>query len=294
MQSRFVAIQLEFFVFHDTRMHLITGDAMPKLSPTISNALVLLSRLLFAVVCFFAWKGKIGLPALLTLSFSTVLFWVGHRGLSTENQKIASFWAKGLFTIVGIMALLRHPIPCPKDAPECTPLPVVTAIMQYIEQVDGQTFLLFAVIAMAIKFIGVLSSAYAWHLLLQGQGLRFAYWQTTVTSFLIGRFIGTFLPSTMGLDGYTLYEAGKYSNEWTRVFTGKSIGKIHRDHRVVFGHHPHFTVWLFRFTRCHSKQTWRSNESCSDHYRYLWWCFLGGGIGIGASCIAHLVCAHLW
>lgn len=226
MQSRFVAIQLEFFVFHDTRMHLITGDAMPKLSPTISNALVLLSRLLFAVVCFFAWKGKIGLPALLTLSLSTVLFWVGHRGLSTENQKIASFWAKGLFTIVGIMALLRHPIPCPKDAPECTPLPVVTAIMQYIEQVDGQTFLLFAVIAMAIKFIGVLSSAYAWHLLLQGQGLRFAYWQTTVTSFLIGRFIGTFLPSTMGLDGYTLYEAGKYSNEWTRVFTAKALEKF--------------------------------------------------------------------
>ena len=51
----------------------------------------------------------------------------------------------------------------------CEPLPVFTAILQYVEQVDGQTFLLFALLAMGIKFIGVLSSAFAWHLLLIGQ-----------------------------------------------------------------------------------------------------------------------------
>ena len=124
------------------------------------------------------------------------------------------------------MALLRHPIPCPKDAVMCEPLPVFTAILQYVEQVDGQTFLLFALLAMGIKFIGVLSSAFAWHLLLIGQGIRFAYWQSTVTAFLIGRFIGTFLPSTIGLDGYTLYEAGRYSNQWTRVITAKGLEKF--------------------------------------------------------------------
>jgi hypothetical protein len=79
---------------------------------------------------------------------------------------------------------------------------------------------------MVIKFIGVLSSAFAWHLLLVGQGIRFAYWQSIVTAFLIGRFIGTFLPSTVGLDGYTLYEAGKYSNQWTRVITAKGLEKF--------------------------------------------------------------------
>ena len=73
---------------------------------------------------------------------------------------------------------------------------------------------------------GVLSSAFAWHLLLIGQGIRFAYWQSTVTAFLIGRFIGTFLPSTIGLDGYTLYEAGRYSNQWTRVITAKGLEKF--------------------------------------------------------------------
>ncbi len=199
---------------------------MPKLSPLLSSVLILASRLVFALLCFFAWQGKLGLMALLLLFAATTLFWIGKKGLSEGDQKTASFWAKGLFTIVGIMALLRHPIPCPDDAVACEPLPVFTTILQYVEQVDGQTFLLFALLAMGIKFIGVLSSAFAWHLLLVGQGIRFAYWQSTVTAFLIGRFIGTFLPSTIGLDGYTLYEAGRYSNQWTRVITAKGLEKF--------------------------------------------------------------------
>ena len=199
---------------------------MPKLSPTLSAILILASRLVFALLCFKAWQGQLGLTALLILFVATGLFFVGKKGLTEEDQKTASFWAKGLFTIVGIMALLRHPIPCPKDATMCEPLPVFIAILQYVEQVDGQTFLLFALLAMGIKFIGVLSSAFAWHLLLIGQGIRFAYWQSIVTAFLIGRFIGTFLPSTIGLDGYTLYEAGRYSNQWTRVITAKGLEKF--------------------------------------------------------------------
>ena len=46
--------------------------------------------------------------------------------------------------------------------------------------------------AMLIKFFGVMSSAYAWHLLLRGQGIVQPYFQATLTAFLIGRFIGTF------------------------------------------------------------------------------------------------------
>lgn len=199
---------------------------MPKLSPALSAILIVASRLIFALLCFKAWQGQLGLTALLILFAAAGLFFVGKRGLKEDDQKTASFWAKGLFTAVGIMALLRHPIPCPKDAAMCEPLPVFTAIIQYVEQVDGQTFLLFALLAMGIKFVGVLSSAFAWHLLLIGQGIRFAYWQSTVTAFLIGRFIGTFLPSTIGLDGYTLYEAGRYSNQWTRVITAKGLEKF--------------------------------------------------------------------
>ena len=98
---------------------------MPKLSPTLSAIFIIASRLVFAVLCFKAWQGQVGLTALLILFAAAVLFFVGKRGLKEEDQKSASFWAKGLFTVVGIMALLRHPIPCPKDATMCEPLPVL-------------------------------------------------------------------------------------------------------------------------------------------------------------------------
>jgi len=192
----------------------------------MSALLLLVSRLLFAVICYFAWKGQLGLPVLLLLFVSFAAFWFGQKKLEKPERRQAVLWAKALFTVVGIMALLRHPIPCPDDAVACEPLPVYTTIMQYIEQVDGNTFLIFALLAMSIKFIGVLSSAFAWQLLLRGQGIKFPYWQSTVTAFLIGRFIGTFLPSTIGLDGYTLYEAGKYSNQWHRVITAKGLEKF--------------------------------------------------------------------
>ena len=41
--------------------------------------------------------------------------------------------------------------------------------------------------------------------------------QTVLTGFLIGRFIGTFLPSTLGLDGYTLWEVGRVTGAWQEV-----------------------------------------------------------------------------
>jgi hypothetical protein len=193
----------------------------------LSRTLLIISRLLFAVITYFAWQGKIGLPVLGLLLLSFVCFIFGKRGLEKAEQQIASQWAKALFTIIGVLALLRHPIPCPPNAgSSCVPLPVYTTISTYIEQVDSTTFLTFALIAMLIKFVGVLSSAFAWHLLLIGQGIRYPYWQMIVTSFLIGRFIGTFLPSTIGLDGYTAYEAGRYSNQWSRVFTAKILEKF--------------------------------------------------------------------
>lgn len=101
-----------------------------------------------------------------------------------------------------------------------------TAVRDHIGRVDAAKFVWFSLLAMAVKFVGVLASAYAWHLLLVGQGVRYPYWRQIVTSFLIGRFIGTFMPGTIGLDGWTLYEAGRYSNEWTRVTTAKALEKF--------------------------------------------------------------------
>ncbi len=191
--------------------------------------LIVVSAAAFARLCRMAWDGQLGLVAIGLLFVAAVSFSIGRKRLSGDVRSLADVLAKVGFTFAGFMALLRHPIPCPPDAEAgCVALPVYETITAYIDKVDVplETFFLFAALAMAIKFVGVLSSAFAWHLLLVGQGIRFPYWQKIVTSFLIGRFIGTFLPSTIGLDGYTLYEAGKYSNQWPRAITAKGLEKF--------------------------------------------------------------------
>ncbi len=105
-------------------------------------------------------------------------------------------------------------------------IPIGHAIADYVQNVDPLPFFGWSLVAMTIKFAGVLASCAGWQLLLRGQGIVFPFWQQGVTSFLIGRFIGTFLPSTIGLDAYTLYEAGRYSNQWHRAIMAKALEKF--------------------------------------------------------------------
>ena len=200
----------------------------------LGEDLLMLALGLFGGVCAYAWQGRLGLAAIGLLMASVVVYSLGRKRVAVGAKKRADLYAKVLFTLAGILALLRHPIAVPVQDSEGNivegatgqVLPIYSAISEFIGNVDGGTFIMFACVAMAVKFVGVISSAYAWHLLLIGQGIRYRFWHTIMTSFLIGRFIGTFLPSTIGLDGYTLYEAGTYSNEWPRAITAKVLEKF--------------------------------------------------------------------
>lgn len=175
-----------------------------------------------ALLTYDAWLGRLGFEALAVLTVACVAYWFGRRPLAPAARGRADMIAKSIFTVAAMLALLRHPI----DIGDGQRLPVYDAIVAYLPYVDGRAFVLFGLLAMAIKALGVVSSAYAWHLLLIGQGVRYPFWQGIFTAFLIGRFIGTFLPSTIGLDGYTLYEAGRYSNRWPRAVTAKALEKL--------------------------------------------------------------------
>lgn len=187
----------------------------------MASGLIGLAAALFAGLSWLAWEGRLGLGAMALLLASAVSWFLGRRRLGPASRARADLVAKVLFTVVGLMALLRHPIDV-----EGEPAPLHEAIGAHIGTVDTQAFLFWAAVAMAVKFSGVIASAAGWHLLLVGQGIRFPFWQMTMTSFLIGRFIGTFLPSTLGLDGYTLYEASRYSNQGARAITAKALEKF--------------------------------------------------------------------
>ena len=66
---------------------------------------------------------------------------------------------------------------------------------------------------------------YRWLVLLRGQGIELPF-RHIFGSFLIGRFIGTFLPSTAGLDGYKLYDAARFSGKTVEVTATTAIEKV--------------------------------------------------------------------
>lgn len=184
-----------------------------------------LSVLAFAVALGLAFDGRLGgaggLVAVVAVGASFGLFLAGRRGLGASGRKRADHLARLAFTLGGLTALLRHPIAGPGG-----PAPLHDALVAHLAEVDPWTFALWGAVAMAIKFIGVVFSALGWHLLLRGQGIGLPFGQTILSGFLIGRFIGTFLPSTLGLDGYTLWEVGRITGAWPRVVTAKLAEKL--------------------------------------------------------------------
>jgi arylsulfatase A-like enzyme/uncharacterized membrane protein YbhN (UPF0104 family) len=99
------------------------------------------------------------------------------------------------------------------------------AIKAYLPKIEAQQFWTFVLIAAFVKAIGIVASMLRWHTLLIGQRIRFPFSHLAGT-FLIGRFLGTFLPSTVGLDGYTLYDAARYSKKTVEVAAAKLIEKV--------------------------------------------------------------------
>ncbi|HEU4431168.1 MAG TPA: sulfatase-like hydrolase/transferase [Myxococcota bacterium] len=100
-----------------------------------------------------------------------------------------------------------------------------TLIVRSLRNIDVATFAGFCAAAAGIKLVGILASMQRWILMLRGQGIALPF-RHVFGSFLIGRFIGTFLPSTLGLDGYTLYDAARFSGRAVEATAAKFLEKI--------------------------------------------------------------------
>lgn len=67
-------------------------------------------------------------------------------------------------------------------------------------------------LAVGLHFVAVLSGVARWRVLLAARGLRLPV-STLVRSFLVGRFLGAFTPSTTGLDGYRLVDVARRTGD---------------------------------------------------------------------------------
>ncbi|MCZ6463456.1 MAG: lysylphosphatidylglycerol synthase transmembrane domain-containing protein, partial [Proteobacteria bacterium] len=128
---------------------------------------------------------------------------------------------KAWVTVRAFWLLLSHPI----ALDDGTVVIAWQLIVDQVENIDAATFWTFLLIATGIKAVGMLSSMYRWLLVLRGQGIELPF-RHIFGSFLIGRAIGTFLPSTAGLDGYTLYDASRFSGRTIECAAGKALEKV--------------------------------------------------------------------
>ncbi len=100
--------------------------------------------------------------------------------------------------------------------------------MKMWEELRGADFrvlvpwLLFAV---AVRLAGMTAGMLRWRLLLKGQGLTIPFGYL-VQSWFVGRFFGIFLPSTIGLDGYRLYDSSLYTGEPVKCATVIAVEKL--------------------------------------------------------------------
>ncbi|MCP4645534.1 MAG: sulfatase-like hydrolase/transferase [bacterium] len=98
-------------------------------------------------------------------------------------------------------------------------------LIDEIRQADARNVAFWLGFAAIVKLAGMLAGVLRWRLLLQGQGLKMPFWYM-VQSWFIGRTIGIFLPGTLGLDGYRLYDSARYTGEVIKSTTVIAIEKL--------------------------------------------------------------------
>ena len=143
------------------------------------------------------------------------------KKLPSSVRKVLGLAAKLSLTVGAFYLLLTHSI----DDGAGNSISILHAITEHLGQIELATFLPWMLLATGIKVIGIFSSMLRWHLLLAGQGIRFNF-GPIAGSFLIGRFLGTFMPSTVGLDGYKLYDAAKYTNRMVAPAAATAVEKV--------------------------------------------------------------------
>ncbi len=86
-------------------------------------------------------------------------------------------------------------------------------------------FIPWLLFATFIKFVGILANIVRWKVLLAGQEIELGFgWLTA--SYFVGRFFGIVMPSTLGLDGWRLYDTIRVSRKPVECTTVLAVERI--------------------------------------------------------------------
>ena len=94
-----------------------------------------------------------------------------------------------------------------------------------VRGVNLAVFVPWVLFATFVKLLGILANIVRWQVLLAGQGLHFGFrWLTA--SYFVGRFFGIVMPSTLGLDGWRLYDTIRLSRKPVECTTVLAIERV--------------------------------------------------------------------
>jgi uncharacterized membrane protein YbhN (UPF0104 family) len=98
-------------------------------------------------------------------------------------------------------------------------------LLRELTHLDLRVFLPWFAFATLVKLLGIFANIYRWQILLRGQGLRFDFpWLTA--SYFVGRYWGIVTPSTMGLDGWRLYDTIKITGKPVECATALAVERL--------------------------------------------------------------------
>jgi hypothetical protein len=97
-------------------------------------------------------------------------------------------------------------------------------VQQMMAELAGVS-LVWLLAALAVQAGAIYASIWRWNFLLIGQGLHVDHGHL-VSTYLIGRFFGTFLPSTIGLDAYRTYDVARRANATAQSLAVLAVEKI--------------------------------------------------------------------
>lgn len=98
-------------------------------------------------------------------------------------------------------------------------------LLKEVQAAGAARVLPWLALGFVVKLLGMLCGVVRWQVLLRGQGLRIPFWHMAGTWFA-GRTIGIYLPGTLGLDGYRLYDSARYTGEPIKCATVIAIEKL--------------------------------------------------------------------
>jgi uncharacterized membrane protein YbhN (UPF0104 family) len=101
----------------------------------------------------------------------------------------------------------------------------VEDLWQEVKTLDVSVFVPWLLFATFIKFLGIVANIFRWKILLAGQNLHFGFWWLTA-SYFVGRFFGIVMPSTLGLDGWRLYDTIRASRKPVECTTVLAIERV--------------------------------------------------------------------